>query len=107
VFALSSISEGYSIALLEACAAELPIVATDVGGNGEIVRDRINGLLVPPRDADALAAAMIEMLLSPDRATAMGRAGREWVTHEGSFRTMAARYEALYRDTAWRPGSDA
>ena len=107
VFALSSVSEGYSIALLEACAAELPIVATDVGGNGEIVRDRINGLLVPPRDADALAAAIIEMLLSPDRATAMGRAGREWVTHEGSFRTMAARYEALYRDTAWRPGSDA
>ncbi len=105
VFALSSVSEGYSIALLEACAAQLPIVATDVGGNGEIVRDRRNGLLVPARDADALAAALAELLSSPARAAAMGQAGRQWVTHEGSFRTMASRYETLYRNAAVRPGS--
>jgi glycosyltransferase involved in cell wall biosynthesis len=97
VFALSSVSEGYSIALLEACAAQLPIVATDVGGNGEIVRDRENGLLVAPRDTDALAAALTELLSSPARAMALGRAGRQWVDREGSFRTMASRYEALYR----------
>jgi glycosyltransferase involved in cell wall biosynthesis len=105
VFALSSLSEGYSIALLEASAAGLPIVATDVGGNAEIVRDRSNGLLVPARDADRLAAALVELLLAPERAAAMGQAGREWVTHEGSFRTMAARYEALYRGEASRLGS--
>jgi glycosyltransferase involved in cell wall biosynthesis len=105
VFALSSLSEGYSIALLEACAAQLPIVATDVGGNGEIVRDRHNGLLVPARDADALAAALTELLSSPARAAAMAQAGRQWVTHEGSFRTMASRYEALYRNAAVGPGS--
>ncbi|MET1163231.1 MAG: glycosyltransferase family 4 protein, partial [Pseudoxanthomonas sp.] len=93
-------SEGYSIALLEACAAQLPIVATDVGGTGEIVRDPVNGLLVPARNADALAAALVEMLMSPDRARAMGKAGREWVEKEGSFRTMATRYEALYRGEA-------
>ncbi|MBN8481974.1 MAG: glycosyltransferase, partial [Xanthomonadales bacterium] len=58
VFVLSSLSEGYSIALLEACASALPIVATHVGGNAEIVRDGINGLLVPPRDRGALAASM-------------------------------------------------
>lgn len=103
VFALSSVSEGYSIALLEACAAQLPIVATDVGGNGEIVRDRRNGLLVPARDADALAAALTELLSSPAYAAAMGQAGRQWVAHEGSFRTMASRYEALYRNASVRP----
>ncbi|MET0582204.1 MAG: glycosyltransferase [Pseudoxanthomonas sp.] len=96
VFALSSVSEGYSIALLEACAAQLPIVATDVGGNREIVRTPSNGLLVPAHDADALATALVEVLSSPDRAAAMGREGHEWVNREGSFRTMAARYEALY-----------
>lgn len=103
VFALSSVSEGYSIALLEACAAQLPIVATDVGGNGEIVRDRKNGLLVPARDADALAAALTELLSSPVYAVELGQAGRQWVTHEGSFRTMASRYEALYRNAGVRP----
>lgn len=105
VFALSSVSEGYSIALLEACAAQLPIVATDVGGNGEIVRDRRNGLLVPARDADALAAALTELLSSPAYAMALGQVGRQWVAHEGSFRTMASRYEALYRNASVRPDS--
>jgi glycosyltransferase involved in cell wall biosynthesis len=103
VFALSSVSEGYSIALLEACAAQLPIVATDVGGNGEIVRDRRNGLLVPARNADALAAALTEMLSAPSYAAAMGEIGRQWVTQEGSFRTMARRYEALYRNAVALP----
>lgn len=102
LFALSSVSEGYSIALLEACAAQLPIVATDVGGNREIVRDRSNGLLVPARDADALAAALTELLSSPAYAVELGQAGRQWVTHEGSFRTMASRYEALYRNAGVR-----
>jgi glycosyltransferase involved in cell wall biosynthesis len=104
VFALSSVSEGYSIALLEACAAQLPIVATDVGGNAEIVRHRSNGLLVPARDADALAAALTELLSSPAYAAELGQAGRQWVTHEGSFRTMADRYEALYRNASVRTG---
>lgn len=104
VFALTSVSEGYSIALLEACAAQLPIVATDVGGNGEIVRNRRNGLLVPARDTGALAVALTELLSSPAYAAAMGQVGRQWVTHEGSFRTMASRYEALYRNAEVRPG---
>ncbi|MGP1667713.1 MAG: glycosyltransferase, partial [Rhodanobacter sp.] len=59
LFVMSSVTEGYSVALLEACAAGLPIVATRVGGNPEIVRDRINGILVPERSPDALAAAMM------------------------------------------------
>jgi len=96
VFALPSRSEGYSIALLEACAAGLPIVATDVGGNREIVRDGHNGKLIAPGDPVALAAALRTLLESPEAAARMGRAGRDWVLAEGSFRTMALRYERLY-----------
>lgn len=96
LFALSSLSEGYSVALTEACAAGLPIVATDVGGNREIVRDGINGKLVAAGDTSALAGALLGMLADPGRALAMGRAGRDWALSEASFRTMAGRYERLY-----------
>jgi glycosyltransferase involved in cell wall biosynthesis len=105
VFALSSLTEGYSIALLEACAAALPIVATDVGGNGEIVRDGVNGKLVPPADADALAEAMIALLDAPAAAQVLGAQGRAWVEAEGSLERMAERYEALYRGTPTRAGA--
>lgn len=98
LFALSSLSEGYSVALIEACAASLPIVATDVGGNHEIVRDGINGKLVPAGDASALADALLGMLADANGAQEMGRAGRDWALSEASFRTMASRYERLYAD---------
>lgn len=98
VFALSSLTEGYSIALLEACAAALPIVATEVGGNAEIVRAGSNGLLVPPRSPQALADALYALLADPAAAAVMGRAGRDWVLEEGSFTTMAARYDALHAE---------
>jgi len=96
IFALSSLSEGYSMALLEACAVALPIVATDVGGNGEIVHDGVTGLLVPPRDPAAMADALIALLEQPIRARALGDAARRWVEVEGSLESMAARYAVLY-----------
>ncbi|HZV37246.1 MAG TPA: glycosyltransferase, partial [Pseudoxanthomonas sp.] len=95
-FALPSLSEGYSVALLEACAAGLPIVATDVGGNREIVRDGRNGRLVAAADAAAFASALAQVMRDPGLAERMGMAGREWVVAEGSFRTMASRYQRLY-----------
>ena len=96
VLAMSSVSEGYSIALLEACASALPIVATDVGGNAEIVRDGVNGHIVAPKDPVKFAAALDDVLADIDRARAMGRAGYDWVRRYGSVETMIARYEALY-----------
>ena len=96
LFVLSSVSEGYSIALLEACATALPIVATDVGGNAEIVRDGVNGRLVAARDSDALAAALSQMLEAPEHAASMGQAGHRWVLEHGSLQAMAAQYEAIY-----------
>ena len=96
LFVLSSLSEGYSMALLEACAAALPIVATDVGGNGEIVRDGASGRLVPASDVQALAGAMLALLQDPPQAAAFGQAARAWVEAQGSLETMAARYAELY-----------
>jgi len=96
MFAMSSVSEGYSIALLEACACALPIVVTDVGGNGEIVTDGVNGLVVPPRDPGAFAAAIQALLDDPARAAEMGRAGRDWLLSHGTFEVMSSRYLDAY-----------
>lgn len=96
VFVLSSRSEGYSMALLEACAAGLPIVATDVGGNREIVRDGVNGRVVPAGSEVLLAEAIASLLRDVDAAAAMGQAGRDWALHEASVDAMMRRYDALY-----------
>jgi glycosyltransferase involved in cell wall biosynthesis len=97
LFVLSSRSEGYSVALLEACAAALPIVATDVGGNGEIVRNDLNGRLVPAGDPQVLADAIIAVLDDPRHAAAFGQAAQAWVRQHATLETMAAHYEAIYR----------
>ena len=97
VFVLSSVTEGYSIALLEACAAALPIVATDVGGNAEIVRDGVNGRIVAPRAPELLASAMAELLHDEARATRMGAEGRAWVLANASIPVMAQRYMQIYQ----------
>jgi glycosyltransferase involved in cell wall biosynthesis len=98
LFVLSSVSEGYSMALLEACAVALPVIATDVGGNSEIIRSGETGLLVAPGNADSLADSMLALLRDPERASAYGRAARAWVEHHGSLEAMAERYQCLYQD---------
>jgi glycosyltransferase involved in cell wall biosynthesis len=97
LFVLSSLSEGYSMALLEACAVALPIVATAAGGNGEIVRDGSTGRLVPPCNPAALANAMLDLLRDPEQAFGLGRAARAWVEQYGSLEAMALRYASLYQ----------
>ncbi|MGH8156941.1 MAG: glycosyltransferase [Rhodanobacter sp.] len=99
LFVLSSLSEGYSMALLEACAVALPIVATDVGGNREIIRDGSTGRLVQASDPQALATAMLALLQAPQQAAALGDAARQWVERHGSLEGMAARYAELYQDS--------
>jgi glycosyltransferase involved in cell wall biosynthesis len=76
VFVLSSTSEGMPMTVIEAMAAGLPVVASDVGGLRELVDDGVTGLLVPPRDARALAAALSSLLEDAERRRAMGDAGR-------------------------------
>jgi glycosyltransferase involved in cell wall biosynthesis len=99
MFVLSSASEGYSMALLEACAVALPIIATDVGGNGEIIQSGRTGQLVPPGEPDALAEAMLLLMNEPHLLTTYGSAARDWVEKHGSLEAMAERYERLYQGT--------
>lgn len=101
-FANASTSEGISLTLLEAMAAELPIVATAVGGTPEVVADGETGRLVPSRDVAALAAALVEMAADPARAQAWGRAGRQRLLAHFTIDEMVRRYEAVYRELASR-----
>jgi glycosyltransferase involved in cell wall biosynthesis len=96
VFVMSSVTEGYSLALVEACAAALPCVATDVGGNTEIVRDRMSGLVVPAGDPTRLASAMHELYGNAQLRADMGRQAREWALKNGTLDTMYQRYLAIY-----------
>jgi glycosyltransferase involved in cell wall biosynthesis len=98
ILAQSSLTEGLPNVVLEACAAAVPVVATDVGGTRELVREGVNGHLVPAGDASALAARVLELLDDPTRRREMGDRGREIVRSEFSFAHQSARYEALFEE---------
>jgi glycosyltransferase involved in cell wall biosynthesis len=95
-FVLPSLAEGISNTILEAIATALPVIATRVGGNAELVDDGRTGALVPPDDVDALAQTLVRMATDPARAAAMGRAGRAEVERRFSLQAMVAAYQALY-----------
>lgn len=99
VFAFPSLYEGLPGAVIEAMALGLPVVAADIGPVREIVEPEASALLVPPGDAEALAAALDTILSDPARAATLGRRGRdrflEHLTLEGSARAMAALYRNL------------
>ena len=97
VFALSSSTEGMSIALLEAMAAACPIVVTAVGGNTELIEHEVTGLVVPPDNEEALHTAIRRLL--DDRALAhrLGAAAQERAQQQFDVQQMVRRYEELYR----------
>lgn len=94
VYCLTSDWEGTPIALLEAMAAGLPVVATTVGGVPELITDRVDGLLVPPRDPDAAAIAVQEAKERPDLGAAAERSVRERFSQEA----MIELFEKLWRE---------
>jgi glycosyltransferase involved in cell wall biosynthesis len=102
VFVMSSVTEGYSLALVEACAAGLPCIATDVGGNSEIVQDNRTGIVVPAGDTTQLAAAMQALCADADRRRTFGQGARKWALENGTLDSMYRRYLAIYehRDAA-------
>jgi glycosyltransferase involved in cell wall biosynthesis len=104
-FVLPSLWEGMPLTLLEASATALPIVATDVGGNSEVVLDGKTGYLVPPQEAKALTQAMLRvMLLSANDRIAMGQAGRAHVVQNSELEQVVDRWESLYRELLQRKG---
>ncbi|HUR96232.1 MAG TPA: glycosyltransferase [Gemmatimonadales bacterium] len=104
-YVMSSAWEGMPMVLLEAAAGGLPIVATNAGGNTEVVRDGDNGYLVDPRDHVALAAAMRRMMELPaSERRAMGERGREHVRSQYGLQRVVERWEDLYRAVLARKG---
>jgi glycosyltransferase involved in cell wall biosynthesis len=96
VFVLPSHAEGMPITILEAMAQERPVVATRVGGSAEVVVDGETGLLVPPGDEEALAAALQDLLGDAELRRRLGTAGRRRVEEHFSAEEMAARVLAVY-----------
>lgn len=103
LFILSSLSEGIAITMLEAMGAGLPVVATDVGGNREVVVAGETGLLVPRSDPGALADAVGAVLEDPVRARAWGAAGRRRVEAEFNIAGTVRAYESAYLEVLGRP----
>lgn len=96
LFVLPSYTEGLPNVVLEACAAGVPVVATDVGGTPEIIEDNVSGLLVPPGDPDALAERMLEALECEDRLRDLGFMGRQRVLEQFSFSAQVDSYLDLF-----------
>lgn len=96
IFICPSDTEGLSNVILEAMAYSLPVVATEVGGNPEIIKDQMNGLLVPPQNALALANAINILVLNPDMRTLLGRSGYDTIVDKFSFSMRTQKIEDLY-----------
>jgi glycosyltransferase involved in cell wall biosynthesis len=97
VFILPSLWEGLPNAVIEACASAVPVVATEVGGVKEIIRDGQSGFLVPPRDSKALAEKMTRLIQDEALRKRMGKAARDFVLAVFDVRTVVLAYQDLYR----------
>lgn len=101
---LCSHEEGFSNSILEGMAAGLPMIVTDAGGNAEAVLDGESGLVVPPRDAVALAGAILRLAAAPDERRRMGEAGRRRVEKTFSLKACIEAYEKIYGTMGARVG---
>lgn len=95
-FVLPSLAEGISNTILEAMASGLPVIATEVGGNADLVLEEVTGLLVPSNNPDALARSLLLLAQAPDLAMRMGQAGRRLAEDKFSMAAMVTTYQGLY-----------
>jgi len=97
MFVLPSLSEGRPNVILEAMASELPIVATNIGGTNEVIRDGKNGLLFPVKDVDALAKAMTKILKDKKLTPALSKSARDDIVNMGyTWESCAKKYIEIY-----------
>jgi glycosyltransferase involved in cell wall biosynthesis len=97
-FVLPSLTEGTPMAMLEAMAHRLPVIASNVGGVPAVVDDRVSGLLVPPGDASVISAALREISMSLELRRKLADAGFETVKRAFDVRTWADRVRNIYEE---------
>ncbi|MCF8088137.1 MAG: glycosyltransferase [Desulfotignum sp.] len=102
IFVLSSLYEGLPLCILEAMAAARPVVATDAEGTNAVVHHGKTGLLVPLKDPENLAAALLGMLQNKTAARKMGAAARKLIRDEYNMETMIQQYETFYQQVLLR-----
>jgi glycosyltransferase involved in cell wall biosynthesis len=96
-FVLPSLWEGMPVALFEAMASGLPVIATEVSGSKQVIEPGVTGMLIPPGDSQKLAEAIVEILSHPEQAAAMGWAAQRRVNEEYSASKQVKEHIALYR----------
>lgn len=96
LFVLPSLAEGISNTILEAMATGLPVIATKVGGNPELVEEGVTGTLVPPSDPEATAQSMLTYLAEPDLLARQSAAARRRIEEKFSLESMVRAYMKVY-----------
>jgi sugar transferase (PEP-CTERM/EpsH1 system associated) len=104
-FVLPSLAEGISNTILEAMASGLPVIATGVGGNADLVTAGTTGVIVPSAAPEAMAHEIVKLASQPDTARIMGRAGRSAIEQKFSMEAMVAAYQGAYDKLLHRPGA--
>jgi glycosyltransferase involved in cell wall biosynthesis len=97
LFTLPSLTEGMPMAVLEALAANKPVVATRVGDIPDLIEHQVSGMLVQPNNAHQLQSALLELIRSPDKARKMAQRAYKKTRNRYSAQHMAAQYQQLYR----------
>lgn len=99
-------SEGMSNAIMEYMACGIPVVATDVGGNRELVEDGVTGLLIPKNDPSGLASALASLLRDPCKASKLGSDGHLFMTEKFGISTMLSKTKDVYASALSRTQGD-
>ena len=90
--------EMFGIVNLEAMACSVPIIASEIGGIPDVIKDEENGLLVPPKDPEALAKAIIKLLNNEELALKLGKTGRKMVQQKYKWNVVAQETEKVYEN---------
>lgn len=105
VFVLPTLQEALGTSFIEAMAMEKPVIGSNIGGVGEVIKEGVNGYLVPPEDPEALAKALIKALGDKQKAVSMGLEGRRIAEQEFSTEKMCERMYGLYSSLSGRSAS--
>ena len=98
VFVLPSLSEGVSLTLIEAMAGFKPVIATDVGGNPEVVSNGVTGILVPPKDEQTLVDAILRLAGDEKLCNLFGKNGNKKACEMFDIVKMADQYDSIYQN---------